>query len=352
MNPTHQITPSVTRRQDFTPMSMWSPTESYSRSTSQNIDDRLLLEDKGGYLYDSEEDSPPIIRRTFAFDEWDDDERTGTEDHDEDIRSTRSESNESAFENIEDKAKESFHGMFSDDDDKTVIENEKRPDNVTSDNVEARSTASTPNTEKMTNIFQDSSFFSTTKAKFDPNENKHIAVTPSTTKKATDHPFPLYSYQSFGRATLSSLDTTSTTLFLNDSFDYNLSHTNNGSALLTMDRSSSNISPEVLSRPHYHPSDSHQCASIPRQATAYEYYYHHQYYYNYPHDVTARMATSNQDNNDDNDCLQKLEYDGTNASILQDDDDDDDDDIFESSTLEEIPTSIPKFIMFYKKHNM
>ncbi|MGK3743326.1 MAG: hypothetical protein ACI90V_010182, partial [Bacillariaceae sp.] len=38
-----------------------------------------------------------------------------------------------------------------------------------------------------------------------------------------------------------------------------------------------------------------------------------------------------------------------NTSILQDDDDDDD--IFESSTSEEIPTSIPKFIMFQKKHN-
>jgi hypothetical protein len=73
MNPTHQITPSDTRRQDFTLMSMWSPTESYSRSTSQTVDGRLLLKDEGGYLYDSEEDSPPIIRRTFAFDEWDDD---------------------------------------------------------------------------------------------------------------------------------------------------------------------------------------------------------------------------------------------------------------------------------------
>jgi hypothetical protein len=340
MNPTHQITPSDTRRHDSSPMPMmWSPTgsDTHSRSTSQNLDGRFLLEEEG-YLHDSEEDSPPIIRRTFAFDEWDDDEKTGTEDHEINGGTTRSESSKSSVEKIKDRPKKNVHGMFSDDDDATVVENKKGSDDVTSDNEEARSTTSTHNTEKMTNLFQNS--------KFDVDENKHTAITPSATTKATGHPFPLYSYQSFGRATLSSLDTTSTTLFLNDSFDYGLSHTNNGSALLTMNSSSNNISPEVLSRPNFHPSDSHQCASIPRQAAAF--YHHHQYYYDHPHEVTAKMAPSNQSNDYGNHCLQKLEY-GTNTSILQDDDDDDD--IFESSTSEEIPTSIPKFIMFQKKHN-
>mmetsp|Transcript_2320 Transcript_2320/g.2619 ORF Transcript_2320/g.2619 Transcript_2320/m.2619 type:complete len:342 (-) Transcript_2320:1032-2057(-) len=330
------------------PMSMWSPTEFNPRSTTQIMPDQLLSEEEGRHLscY-SEEDSSRVIRRTFAFDEWDDDEKTMAEDRQKNGEFTLS---ESSFEKIEKKTRKSFHGIFLDDD-KTVkrsgtaksfqdIEKWYKSNNASSNNEEG-STTSRYNTEDMTNILMNPSSFSITKKKLDIDDEKYTAVTPSPTTNTTYYPFPLYSYQSFGRATLSSLDTTSVTLFLKENLAFDLTQTNYAST------------PTIR-------SNSHQCESIPRRARADNNNCHG---HDHDHDFTNTKGGSsahlssiqcpnrlfvskNQESLSlNNNCFQRLEC-SINTNILQEDDDN----IFESPTSNEISTSIPKYIMFYKKN--
>jgi len=357
--PKHQMTSSNDIHRSA-PLSMWSPTEfNHPRSTTQ------IMEEEGGYLsYDSEEDSSRVIHRTFAFDEWDDDGIIVAEDRQKNVGFTVS---ESSFEKIEKKARKSVHGVFLDDD-KTVkrsgtaesfqdIEQKYGSSSATSNKEEASTSRS--DTEDMTNILMNPSSFSITKKKLDLNDKKYSAVTPSPTTKAINCSFPLYSYQSFGRATLSSLDTTSATLFLNEDFD--LIQTNYVS---TPTMCSNKNSPKVLPRQqHYYHSNSHQCESIPRRATAYNNNCH---CHGHDHDLTNTkggpsahlsfiqfqnrlLISKNQEsfslnNSGNNNCFQRMKC-SINTNILQDDDDS----IFELPTSNGISASIPKFIMFYKK---
>ena len=130
--------------------------------------------------------------------------------------------------------RKSFHGLFLDDD-KTVkrsgtaksfqdIEKWYKSNNTTLNNEEA-STTSRCNTEDMTIILMNPSSYSITKKKLDVDDEKYTTVTPSPTTNTTYYKFPSYSCQSFGRATLSSLDITSFTLFLKENLDFDLTQT-------------------------------------------------------------------------------------------------------------------------------
>jgi hypothetical protein len=378
---------------------MLSQVRSSSRVAPRDTNNFYSFEMDGAHGQQSEEDASRTVHRTFAFDEWDEEETMPNDAIETNVGYT-SKSSGDFREEIQDAAAVASNVCALDDDLHRIIRrtfafdewddddfimgllvghkdnktrdkcaasnmsfmpiNNEDDSSVTMGNNDTSTTKDDDAAADITNLWKSSSFLSNTNTKFDLDNQQHhtsTTITPSPASKSNNkrnriqRPFPLYSQQTVEPAALFSDPARTPPVSWHESFTSSSSDTNR--------RPEDYKSLEHIFQRHLRPDGSEpsppQCESIPRRTSAFRSVGPTAMANNALITPVPSANNNNQfssfERNESHDSTRVDrrnlldQYLGSGINLFRDDDD-----IFDSptSTSEDSPLSstIPRFIMF------